>query len=173
MADKIVTLDVREDILGGREPFSKIMGAIAGLADGQELLVIAPFEPLPLFGVLAKKGFQHTSRQVTQGHWEVIFSRAVDSGSPPPKKPESNSGANSAASGAGSIVDVDARGLEPPQPMIKILEALAALPDGAQVRARTDRRPIHLYSNLEERGFVGESQEQGDGSFITHICRCR
>lgn len=170
MADKIVTLDVREDILGGREPFSRIMGAVASLADGQELLVIAPFEPLPLFGVLAKKGFQHTSRQVTQGHWEAIFSRAVNSGSSPQKKPELNPRINSAASAA-SVVDVDARGLEPPQPMIKVLEALATLPDGAQVRARTDRRPIHLYPHLEERGFIGESQEQDDGGFITHIRR--
>jgi uncharacterized protein (DUF2249 family) len=168
MADKIVTLDVREDIRGGREPFSRIMTAIAGLDDGQELVLIAPFEPLPLFGVLAKKGFQYTSREVTQGHWEILFSRAVNSGSSPKMKSELNPRTNPAASAA-SIVDVDARGLEPPQPMIKILEALATLPDGAQVRAHTDRRPIHLYSHLEERGFVGESQEQGDGSFITHI----
>jgi len=173
MADKIVTLDVREDIRGGREPFSKIMGAVAGLEDGQDLLLIAPFEPLPLFGVLAKKGFQHASREVTQGHWEVLLSHAVNSESKTQNKSEANPRSTPLFSGPAPIVDVDARGLEPPQPMIKILEALAALPDGAQVRAHTDRRPIHLYSNLEERGFVGESQEQGDGSFITHICRSR
>jgi uncharacterized protein (DUF2249 family) len=69
-------------------------------------------------------------------------------------------------------VELDARGLEPPQPMVKILEALAALPEGGELRAHTDRRPIHLYSHLEERGFSGDSEEQNDGSFITHI-RCR
>lgn len=171
MADKIVTLDVCEDIRGGREPFSRIMSAVAGLSDGQDLLLIAPFEPLPLFGILAKKGFNHTSREVRKGLWEVLFSRAINSGAPPQKKPELNPLVNSATNDAASIVDVDARGLEPPQPMVKILEALAALPDGAQVRALTDRRPIHLYPHLEERGFVGQSEEQGDGSFITHIRR--
>ena len=85
MADKIVTVDVREDIRNGGEPFSRIMGAVAALAEGQDLLLIAPFEPLPLFGVLAKKGFHHSSREVTQGHWEVLFSRGVNSETTPTK----------------------------------------------------------------------------------------
>jgi hypothetical protein len=39
------------------------------------------------------------------------------------------------------------------------------------MRARTDRRPIHLYPLLEQRGFTGETEEQHDGSFITTIRR--
>jgi uncharacterized protein (DUF2249 family) len=69
------------------------------------------------------------------------------------------------------IIDVDARGLEPPQPMIVILEALAALPKEAELRARTDRRPMHLYAQLEARGFFGETEAEKDGSFVTHIRR--
>jgi uncharacterized protein (DUF2249 family) len=65
---------------------------------------------------------------------------------------------------------VDARGLEPPMPMVKILEALSALCPGVQLRAHTDRRPLHLYAQLESRGFVGQTVEQPDGSFITYIC---
>jgi uncharacterized protein (DUF2249 family) len=64
---------------------------------------------------------------------------------------------------------VDARGLEPPQPLVAILEALGRLPQGGVLQARTDRRPMHLYPQLEARGFTGTSQEQDDGSFITHI----
>jgi hypothetical protein len=30
---------------------------------------------------------------------------------------------------------------------------------------------MHLYAQLEERGFVGESEEQKDGGFITHVRR--
>lgn len=47
-------------------------------------------------------------------------------------------------------VMVDARGLEPLQPLVIILEALERLPEGAELRARTDRRPLHLYA-LETR----------------------
>jgi tRNA 2-thiouridine synthesizing protein A len=54
---------------------------------------------------------------------------------------------------------------------VKILEALATWPEGARLRALTDRRPMHLYAQLEERGFVAESQEQKDGSFVTHVRR--
>ncbi len=69
------------------------------------------------------------------------------------------------------IIEVDARGLEPPQPMVVILEALSALPKDAELRARTDRRPMHLYAHLEARGFVGETEAHSDGSFVTHIRR--
>ena len=68
-------------------------------------------------------------------------------------------------------VEVDARGLEPPQPLVVILEAVARLPAGAKLRAQTDRRPLHLYPLLEQRGFVAETEEQHDGSFITDIQR--
>ena len=70
-----------------------------------------------------------------------------------------------------TIVDVDARGLEPPQPMVRILEALSSLPTDAVLRARTDRRPLHLYPLLEDRGFTAETQAEADGSFATHIRR--
>ena len=78
MINKTITVDVREDIRNGHEPFSRIMSAVASLAGGQDLLLIAPFEPQPLFGVLATKGFQHRSREVGQGHWEVLFSRTAN-----------------------------------------------------------------------------------------------
>ena len=67
------------------------------------------------------------------------------------------------------IVSLDARGFEPPQPLMKTLEAVAALPEGAELRVHTRWRPALLYAELESRGFVGESEEQSDGSYITHI----
>lgn len=180
MSENFLTVDVREDIRNGREPFSKIMSAVASLREEQDLFLIAPFEPVPLFAVLAKKGFQHSARQVG-AHWEVKFTRGNCShanSSPPveapsaprPATPHSQAG-QSLHKLVAEIIEVDARGLEPPQPMVKILETLAALPDGAAVCAHTDRRPIHLYAHLEERGFTGKSEEQNDGSFITHIRR--
>ena len=68
-----------------------------------------------------------------------------------------------------TTVTLDARGLEPPQPLVVILEALARLPEGAEMRARTDRRPMHLYALLAQRGFTGTTEEQPDGSFVTTI----
>lgn len=67
------------------------------------------------------------------------------------------------------LIELDARGLEPPQPMMKILEAVAALPAGATLAARTDRQPLLLYPLLEQRGFTYETIAQPDGSHLTHI----
>ncbi len=174
MSQSTVTLDVREDIRNGREPFGKIMQAVAALKGHEQLLLIAPFEPAPLYAVLAQQGFSHQSTPTAAGDWEVLFTRGpgnpataktapASSPLPPGTKPRSCTGT--------PVLEVDARGLEPPQPLVKILEALATLPEGARLRARTDRRPMHLYAQLEERGFVGESEEQADSSFITIVRR--
>lgn len=66
-------------------------------------------------------------------------------------------------------IQLDARGLEPPQPMMKILEALATLSAGQCLAAHTDRQPMLLYPMLEQRGFTYETTRQSDGSHLTHI----
>jgi uncharacterized protein (DUF2249 family) len=164
-----VTVDVRDDIRSGREPFSKIMSAAAALQANEQLLLIVPFEPVPLFRVLGKQGFRHTVQSNKPGDWEVLFIRQSDA-QPAGAAPAMTRGVASAP-GSTEIVEVDARGLEPPQPLVKILESLAALPAGAELRACTDRRPMHLYAQLEERGFAAITEEQPNGSFITHIRR--
>jgi TusA-related sulfurtransferase len=68
-------------------------------------------------------------------------------------------------------IQLDARGLEPPQPMMKILEAIAVLPADATLAAHTDRQPLLLYPMLEQRGFTYETLKQSDGSHLTHIRR--
>jgi TusA-related sulfurtransferase len=75
----------------------------------------------------------------------------------------------SAKSNEPEVIEVDARGFEPPQPLMKTLEAIATLPRGATLRLHTRWKPAMLFPELEKRGFVGESQEQSDGSCITHI----
>jgi uncharacterized protein (DUF2249 family) len=55
--------------------------------------------------------------------------------------------------------------------MLRILSALEALASGGVLRARTDRRPIHLLPELEARGVRPESEEQSDGSWITTLRR--
>jgi uncharacterized protein (DUF2249 family) len=67
--------------------------------------------------------------------------------------------------------EVDARGLEPPEPMLRILSALEVLQSGGCLRARTDRKPIHLLPELDARGVSHESEEQADGSWITTLRR--
>jgi uncharacterized protein (DUF2249 family) len=174
MIKRTITLDVREDIRLGREPFGKIMQVVTALKGDQQLRLLAPFEPAPLYAVLAQRGYDHQSKATPEGDFEVLFTRGSSESARPEATaapPQASSGPTSRACAGIPVIEVDARGLEPPQPLVKILEALAALPEGARLRARTDRRPMHLYAQLEERGFLGESKEQSDGSFITHVRR--
>lgn len=176
MRRNVVNLDVREDIRRGREPFSRIMQAVASLKPGDDLRLLAPFEPAPLFKVLSQQGFSHRSTPLENGDFEVLFSRENSAlGGEAAARPQVTAQDSPPSSGRACAgppaLEVDARGLEPPQPLVTILEAVASLPAGAQLRALTDRRPMHLYPQLEERGFVGQTEERPDGSFITYIRR--
>jgi uncharacterized protein (DUF2249 family) len=172
MDPKTITLDVREDLRNGHEPFSKIMSAIAKLGPREELLLIAPFEPVPLFHVLAKQGFTHTAQKAAGGEWEILFRREnAQNPAPQSKAPAPATVLKNSPTPPAEIIELDVRGLEPPQPLVAILEALGSLRDGAELRAQTDRRPMHLYAQLEQRGFTGQTEETKHGSFITLIRR--
>ncbi len=73
MAGNTVRLDVREDLRQGKEPFGKIMAAVSALADGERLELVAPFEPVPLYKVLERQGFQHETVQVNTDCWQITF----------------------------------------------------------------------------------------------------
>lgn len=71
----VVELDVRAELRGGGEPFSRIMSAVAALPVGDVLHLRAIFEPVPLFRVLAAQGFAHESRAHAPDDWSVWFWR--------------------------------------------------------------------------------------------------
>jgi uncharacterized protein (DUF2249 family) len=70
------TLDVRDILKAGGEPFSQIMQAVEALTPGQGLRLLATFKPVPLFSVMAQRGFGHAEREIGGGDWEVIFTPA-------------------------------------------------------------------------------------------------
>ena len=73
-ASPIRELDVRPLLRAGEEPFQAIMGAVGALAPGESLRLIAPFRPVPLFSVMANRGFSASDRPLDGGDWEVLFS---------------------------------------------------------------------------------------------------
>lgn len=165
---RLVPLDVREDIRAGREPFPKIMRAVKALRNDQVLVLRAPFEPIPLYGVLGAKGFAHFAEAAAPDDWTVYFFRSqegrgeeVQEKAPQPPPPEREV----------AMITLDVRGLEPPEPMVRILETLEHLPKGATLLVLHERRPLFLYPKLEERGFEYTTQEIAPGDvriFIRH-----
>jgi uncharacterized protein (DUF2249 family) len=137
-------LDVRPILRDGGEPFGAIMEAVARLAPGQCLRLLAPFKPVPLFGVLGARGFEASAREIGDGDWEVLFA---------PQAPAEPS------------IEIDNRHLDPPEPMVRTLEVLERLMPGEALVALLPREPIFLLKELETRGHRWRGATEPDGSY--------
>jgi uncharacterized protein (DUF2249 family) len=154
-----VHLDVRDEIRRGEEPLARIMSAVRALAAEQVLVLRAPFEPLPLYKVLAGRGFAHWTECRAPDDWVVWFYREERAaGSPTPA-----TGEMAAAKASEAAIRLDVRGLEPPEPMVQVLAQLDALGPGQTLEVLHDRRPVFLYPQLDDRGFSHETDEPAPG----------
>lgn len=161
-ANSLLTLDVREILKKGGEPFSEIMQAVASLAPGQGLRLLATFKPAPLFGVMAQQGYSHTEREIGGGDWEVVFTPgAAGAGSDPARAANAPAPVAGAQPHAATFVDV--RGLTPPEPMQRALEAVEALKAGESLEVLTDREPTLLFQELARRHHSYESESCREG----------
>jgi uncharacterized protein (DUF2249 family) len=64
---------------------------------------------------------------------------------------------------------VDARGLEPPEPMEKVMQTLDLLRPGQSIRMLLHREPFPLYPILAGRGYRHATTMQADGSYVILI----
>ena len=71
----VTALDVRPLLAQGEEPFEAIMQAVAALPPDGVLELTAPFAPVPLYGVLAERGFAHVVEQRGPGEFVVRFAQ--------------------------------------------------------------------------------------------------
>lgn len=145
----ITDLDVSEDLRNGVEPFSRIMAAQSGIPPGGVLRLRATFEPVPLYTALGHQGFSHWTERFAEDDWRVWFYRGEIT-----EEPEIASVASDAdAPDTDSIVLLDVRGLQPPEPMQRTLEALAQLGPNASLVQVNSRVPQLLIPHLNERGY--------------------
>ncbi|KAA5539968.1 DUF2249 domain-containing protein [Adhaeribacter rhizoryzae] len=157
-----ITLDVRETLQAGQDPFKEIITAAEKLSKNQSMLIINTFEPVPLYAVLRKKGFTHYTDQTEENLVHTYFYRT--------DKPENN-----AISGPDflnsferlqqqyqhSLIEIDVRNLEMPQPMMNILEALFKLTPEQALFVYHCRIPQYLLQELTARGFAFAIAEPG------------
>jgi len=68
-------------------------------------------------------------------------------------------------------MQLDNRGLEPPQPMMRTLAALEDLKKGQTLSIINDRRPMFLYEQLDDLGYTYSTKERPDGSFQIDITK--
>jgi TusA-related sulfurtransferase len=68
---------------------------------------------------------------------------------------------------------VDCIGLEPPEPLERVLEAISIAEPDQVVRMLIDREPVPLYRILGANGYAHETQCRDDGSYEIRIWRRR
>lgn len=162
-------LDVRPQLSRGEEPFAAIMSATDQLQPGQSLRLIAPFRPAPLFSVMANRGFGVSDRQRPDGAWEVIFAPLADAAPDAGLAPGTAPGA---AMWPDPVLTLDLAGMMPPEPMVRILEALTTLQAGEVLFALLDREPMFLFPELATRGHEWAGNFAPDGASYRLLIRC-
>ncbi|MBB6611619.1 DUF2249 domain-containing protein [Pontibacter sp. Tf4] len=162
-AQKLITLDVRQDIASGNDPFKKIMDAVAETGAGQALLIINTFEPTPLIAILKKKGYSyHTDTRSA----DLVYTYFWPENETIVAEPQTIASAQNdfeaaLARFAGKVKRIDVRAMEMPQPMVTILSELEILPAGEALYVVHKRVPQFLLPQLEERGFKVTINEAG------------
>jgi uncharacterized protein (DUF2249 family) len=146
---------------------------------GQHFVLLNDHDPVPLRYQLEAEypgalSWEYLERGPDDFRVKITKLRAITA--PTPKPPAFPAAAAAAAAAVASPPspcgpEIDVRGLEPPEPLIRILGALETLPAKAVLRARTDRQPCHLFGEATQCGFRHESHEQPDGSWLTVLTR--
>lgn len=169
----LTRFDVRE--IPCRVKHAQIFQRWSDLAVGQHFVLVNDHDPVPLwyqFNAMFADAFAWEYLQQGPDEFQVKITklRAVTIPETLPR-PVLPPGVGGCGSHPREVVEVDARGLEPPEPLMRILNVLETLSAGQRLRAITDREPCHLFGEAEARGFRHASSTQPDGSWITLLSR--
>lgn len=157
-----------------RVKHAQIFQRWADLPVGGHFVLINDHDPVPLyyqFEALFRGAF--TWEYLVDGPTEfhVKITRLAPSPFVTPPAPPRGPAGRAPLHACGAEAELDLRGLEPPEPMLRILERLETTASGGAFVARTDRQPIHLFPELAARGARHTSEPSADGSWITTITR--
>ena len=165
--------DVRE--IPCRIKHGQIFQRWLDLAVGAHFVLVNDHDPVPLYYQFASQfpgafTWEYLLRGPDEFQVKITKLAAVEA--PEPGTVSScGSHSHSRTTTQGDVDQIDARGLEPPEPLIRILAALESLGVGRKLRAITDREPCHLFGEASQRGFRYACNEQPDGSWVTVLER--
>lgn len=161
------TLDVRPIIDSGKDPFLDIMNFIKELGNEKMFLLINSFEPIPLYSVLEKKGFDHFTEK-DENVFKVYF---FISEAAAKNKVETEDEQDKHENDVTNVIEIDVRELGPPEPMIKILETLPRVDNKTILLVHHHREPMMLYPKLEERGYQAVSNKMEENYYKVIITK--
>lgn len=166
MAGAGEVLDVRT--LPPRERHTRIFAHLRAMPRGAVLHLVNDHDPKPLWYQLqAEQPGAFTWEYEQQGPecWRVRIECVGD------REATDVEVASAVPVRTPAVRFIDNRGLEPPEPMVRILEALAELDGGAVLESHLDREPLLLYPHLDSRGYNYRTSIEDDGSVLIRIWR--
>lgn len=142
-----------EDLLAeGHDPPSTLLSAATSLPPGGLLILDAPFDPAPLRHLLGSHGLDAQATVQTGGRWHLHVRRgeaiAADA------QPQDDSRTRFWLEDGRLTLDL--RGLPPPRPMMEILRMIDGGLAGGEMAVHVPHIPVHLFPDLEERGWSWE-----------------
>lgn len=151
----IEELDVRPLLDAGKDPLNQILTALRTLPRGHVLKIVNTFEPSPLIAMVEGKGFTSYSEAVAEDLFFTYFFKVSEVGDGTERDPlqAGEDWEELSDRYVDGTVSVDVRDLPMPQPMVRILEALEALPAGQALFVEHKKIPVFLLPELRERGF--------------------
>lgn len=70
-----------------------------------------------------------------------------------------------------TVIHMNNRGLQPPEPLVRILSACENLAPGDRIEAEMDRQPMFLFPELEERGLAYACVPSTEGGYLVTVER--
>lgn len=163
----LTRFDVRE--IPCREKHARIFQRWAELPVGGHFVLVNDHDPVPLYYQFAAQfpgAFTWDYLVASADEFAVKITRLAATNKPVGLRPPTVGGGCGHHHDARADDVLNVRGLEPPEPMLRILAALENLAPGGELSALTDRRPVHLLAELDTRGIVHTSVEQANGSWL-------
>lgn len=154
----VTDLDVREMLARGLEPLPLILELADGLEPGRVLHVRSPFQPTPLYGVLAARGYAHSFASFANDDWSSWFWRTDQ---PPRRAPIVATTRQPVPDGV-----TDLRWMAPPEPLLWVLQ-WTSRPTGTSLRVMLPFFPTPLPELLDSAGWtVRQELEREDGVVV-------
>lgn len=162
----ILDLDVRPILEEGKDPMNTILKKTKEMETYQVLKLINSFEPTPLIQLLENKGYETYTEIAGEDlvHTYFFKSEKVRGADAEIKKSEGGAWEEMKQQYDGKLTTVQVGALEPPLPMLTILEALDNLPEGNALYVYHKRIPVFLLPELKDRGFDYRINEIEEGN---------
>ncbi len=144
----------------GNDPFETVVSTFDRLTPGESFTLVVSFDPKPLIAFLSRRGAATRLLQNERGDVRYLITSGGSSGK--------NGNGVCPFINADGVMDL--RHLDPPEPMVQILETLDKASSGTAVIAMLSRVPGHLVAMLERRG-IPVNLEEKDGGFVITVTK--